>query len=272
MNNTINAMLRHVYNRIPEEILLEGFRQMMQETHRTLDAVVKESIIIDIVLHNCNLYAGKTKKIVLYQDYVKNAVDTMLFTVMGGDYGIYQIPPEARENRPISAVLDLAYPTTMAFYGAYPNIDVTGRSVTNAADEVLASATRSPMYVSPTPMLIDGQAGIIQMSPPAAVHIDWILSCMLAYDKNLTNISPNIMNHLKYLTEYAAKSYIYNKLIVKVNQGFISQGMQLEAIRSIIESYADAYDRFEEYLLKFRGASNFSTDIFRDFISLLVGS
>lgn len=272
MKNTINQLIRNLYYKIPPEILNEGFRRLRNETNRTLDALIKEYIIIDIVLMNCNLYAGKTKKIVLNERYGKSINDTTFQAAMSGNFGAYQIPPEARENRAITAVLDIAYPTTMALFGSFPNEVAGGRSVANGIDEALASFTHGPTYITPSVMLIDGDAGIIQLAPPAALHIDWILSCMLAYDKEFTNISPNMLTSLKNMTEWATKGFIYNNLYIQINQGYLQGGLQLEAIKSTIESYQDANEKFDQALLKFRGAATFTPESLREFCSLMCGS
>lgn len=271
MKNVVNTLLRNIYYKIPNEILTEAFRKVMMNSNRTLDSVIKQHIIIDIVLMNCNLYAGKTKSLVLYENYGKQIDDKMLMAAFDGCYGVYTIPPEARENRPITAVLDIAYPTTLALYGVFPNTASVGRSVTNGIDQALGSFTHTPAYTTPVPMLIDGDAGIIQLSPPAAVHVDWVLSCMLAYDKEFANISLNMLPSLRDMVEYATKAYIHNALFIQLNQGYLQGGLQLEAIRGTIESYSTANDIFEEKLRKFRGASNFSQDAFRNLMSLMIG-
>lgn len=272
MKDVINILLRDLYMKIPELILNEAFRRKQLQSNRTLDALIKEYIIVDVVLHNCNLYAGKTKKIVLYQDYGKSIDDTMMHSAMSGNYGVYAIPPEARENRPITAVLDIAYPTTLALFGTFPNNAVSGRSVANGMDEALSSFTHTPAYLTPSPILIDGDAGIVQLQPPASLHVDWILSCLLAFDKEFSNIGLNLINPLKNMTVLATKAFIYNELWLRLNQGYLESGSQLEAIKTIIESYADAHDKFEEALLNFRGASTFSPEAFREMIAMMCGS
>jgi len=271
MKNVINQLLRDLYFKIPPEVLSISFQRLRDENQLTNDAVIKEYIIEDHVLANCNLYAGKPKKIVLYEQYGKNIQDNTFAAVMSGNYGIYQIPPEARENRIISAVLDIAYPTTMALYGTFPNEISLGRSVANSVDEVLTSFTGAPIYLTPTPVLIDGESGIVGLSPPAALPVDWILSCMLGYDKDFSNISANMLASLKSMTEHATKSYIYNEMYVKINQGFLQGGLQLESIKGIIESYSDSKEKFEEALMKFRGAAVFSPEVFRDMLSMMIG-
>lgn len=272
MKNVVNMLLRDLYHKIPKEILIEGFRDLNSKTNKTLDALIRENIIIDIVLANCNLFAGQIKSIILYERYGKRVEDPMLYMTMNTNFGVYQIPPEARENRPITSVLDISYPTTLALHGTFPNMVASGRSVANRVDEALMSFTQNPVYNTPTPLLIDGDAGIIQLSPPASLHVDWILSCMLAYDKEFNNISLNMIPALKMMVEYATKAFIYNELFIRMNQGYLQGGLQLEAIRSTIESYADANEKFEEALTKFRGAATFSKEQLPSMLSLMLGS
>lgn len=272
MKDVINVLLRDLYMKIPELILSEAFRRLKQQSNRTIDALVKEYIIVDVVLLNCNLYAGKTKKIVLYEQYGKSIDDTMMHSAMSGNYGVYSIPPEARENRSISAVLDIAYPTTLALFGTFPNNAVSGRSVANGMDEALSSFTHTPAYLTPSPILLDGNAGLVQLSPPASLHVDWILSCMLEYDKNFTNIGLNMIKPLQQMTVLATKAFIYNELYLKMNQGYLESGSQLEAIKTIIEGYADATEQFEEALNNFKAASLFSMENFREMMALMIGS
>lgn len=273
MNNVINVLLKDLYFKIPQPILMEGFADDIKQSNRVLDVIIKEKIIIDIVLSNCNLYAGKTKKIVLEERYSKGLSDVLLRNVfVGGEASVYAIPPEARENRPITAVLDVAFPTTMGLYGSVYDGSVSGRTVANGIDEALSSFTHTPAYITPSPILLNGEAGIIQLSPPSSLHVDWILSCLLAYDENFSNISLNMINTLKKMVEYATKAYIYNALWIKINQGFLQGGLQLESIRNIIEGYADSHEKFDEMVLKFRGASTFSHENLKDLLSLMIGS
>lgn len=270
MKNVVNTLLRKLYMRIPEEILVEAFEP--RKYSRSLDALIKEVIIVDIVLSQCNLYAGKTKKITLLQDFLKVIKDDTVYSAIPGDYSVYAIPPQFREYRPITVVLDIAYPSSLALHSAYPYSFLSGRSVANGLEEALSSFTHTPAYVTPTPILLDGDNGIIQLSPPMTMHTDWILSCMLAYDKDFTNVGTNMINPLFNLTLYATQAYIYNKLYVKVNQGYLHGGFQLEAMKSLVDNYADAHEKFEEALTKFRGAAMFDKDTLVDTLSLMIGS
>ncbi len=269
MKNIINTLLRKLYMRIPEEILVEAFQP--RQNARSLDSLIKSEIIVDIVLSQCNLYAGKTKKITLLPDFLKPITDSAVYSAVPGDYSIYAVPPQFREFRPISVVLDIAYPSSLALNSAYPYSFLSGRTVANGIDEALTSFTHTPAYITPTPVLLDGDNGIVQLHPPMSMHTDWILSCMLAYDKDFTNISTNMINPLFDCTLYATQAYIYNKLYIRLNQGYLQGGLQLEAIRAVVESYAESPEKFEESLRKFRGAALFDKDSMIDLLSLMVG-
>ncbi|SPF56585.1 hypothetical protein SBF1_9290004 [Candidatus Desulfosporosinus infrequens] len=76
---------------------------------------------------------------------------------------------------------------------------------------------------------------------------------------------------LQNMVEFATKAYIYNSMWIKINQGYLQGGQALDAIKDVISSYADASERFDEALKKFRGAATFSTENFRDILSMMIG-
>lgn len=269
MKNTINLILRYVQSRIPEEILIEAFQP--NKVHRSLDVLIKELVILDYVLPQCNIFAGRPKKIRLITSYIMNVDDLDTGTFLPGNYSIYKIPPEARENRPINAVLDLSYPANLQFAFGVGNDGgmVTGRSVSNSASELLSSVTRVPSYIAPSPVLIDGHAGIIRVEPPSNLFSEWILSCVLEYDKNFSNISPNMIPSLQKMTLLATKSYIFNALVVKLSHGRLVAGSQLEAISNVVDKYEEAEEQFQEALLKFRGAATFSPENLANLVSMM---
>jgi len=267
VKNIINILLRKLYNQIPKEVLELALNP--SEYNRTLDALVKEEIIVGIVLVDCNLYAGRPTKITLKETMLKTIDEESDYSIVG-DHSIYYIPPEFRENRDITVVLDMAYPAILSLPNAYPYNQVYGRSVLNAADDALSSMTHQPMYMTPEPILMGNNT--IALNPPMTRHVDWILSCMLSYDKDFTNVSSNLIKPLEKMVIYGAQVFIYNKLRIKVQQGFLEGGAQLEPIKEIVESYSDAQEKFDEAFKKFRGASVFEKQTLVDLLSLCIGS
>jgi hypothetical protein len=269
MKNTINLLLRYIYANIPAEILNEAF--LPTRENRSLDVLIKEKVIIDYVLQQCNIYAGRTKKIRLLESYVMRLDDPDTSDFLVGRYSVYKIPPEARENRAINAILDVSYPSHVShLISSVDSNFISGKSVASSASTLLSSFTRVPSPVTPTATLIDGHAGIIRLDPPMSATSEWLLSCMLEYDRNFSNIGLNLIPQLQKMTLHATKAYIYNELVVKLSHGRIVSGSLLEAITSVTDQYIDSEEKFQEALMKFRGASMFSKESLSELISLMM--
>lgn len=266
MQNVINILIRKLYHRIPTPVLEEAFRPTYH--NRTLDALIKERIIVDTVLTDCNLYAGKTKKIPLSIDYIKRVEDAGSSRYISSDYSVYYIPPEARENRDITVVLDLAYPSELTMTNMYPGQFLSGRSVANVADQALGNATQTPQYLTPTPILMGNN--IVRLEPPSSLYTDYVLSCMLAFDKDFTNISTNMVNPIFKCVLYATQMFIYNELLIRMNQGFRQGGAPLASIVDIVNTYEGAEERYDESMKTLRGASMFDKSTMIQMINLMI--
>lgn len=264
MNDVLIYILKQIYLKIPREVLIEAFQPGME----SLDYAIKKIIIFDIVLRSCNLFAGKLTKIKLKTSYsIRVNADDYPFPLYDGNYTLYRIPPEVRANRDIVAAIDIAYPLgQFSAYGYSP--EVGSNTIASLTNEVLSSNTHSPQYLTPVPIAMDDN--IIKLDPPQAFHVDWIVSCMVKYDENFNNITPNMYKSLGEMSLNATKMYIYNKLMIPISQGFLVGGKNLEAIKFTIEKYDDAEDKFNEALKHFRGAATFSKDNLVDLISLMV--
>lgn len=250
MINVIDLLLKNLYIKIPNEILTLAFK----DEGLSLDSVIKEQVITDVVLLQSNLYSGRPKRITLLAEYAKDLTEPTRMAMIAGDYSVYQIPEEAREYRDINAVIDISYPVLMAFQGQYPYTQPSGnRSVMSSADDALTSLTRSPGTVTPQAVLMGNN--IIKLMHPMAAHVDWSCLVWLALDENLTNVSPNMIKPLQQMTLYACQMVIHNKLAIRLNQGMLVGGQTLEAVKEIVDKYEDAEERFEEALMKMRGAS-----------------
>ena len=247
MIDVIDKLMKTLYTRIPNEILELGFR----EKGRSLDSVVREKVIVDVVLLNANLYSGQPKRINLKESWLKQMDDDPFLVT--GDYCIYQVPAEYREHKEIVSVIDLSFPTIMSFSTPYPMQQLDGRSVAGAADEALGSMTRMPGVH--TPQVKCSNNGIIELVPPMATHIDWSMLCWLSLDTEFSGISPNMIRPLSDMVVEGCKMVLWNKLAVKLNQGQLVGGQTLEAVKRIIDTYEDAEEKFNEALQRLRGAS-----------------
>jgi hypothetical protein len=267
MKNIINILLRKLYNQIPNELLELTFKP--HQSNLSLDSIIKEEIIVNIVLVDCNLYAGRPTKVTLTREMLKDIKSPKTSSIIGNQ-SIYYIPPEYREFRDISVILDLAFPTAIGLASVYPQHQQYGRTVQNAADDALTSFNRQPSYQTPHAILLGNNS--IKLSPPMMHTVNWIVSCMLSYDDDFTNLGNNCIRPLEKCVLHATEAYIYNKLRVAVNQGYLESGSQLSSISDIVGDYSDANEKYDEAVLRFRGASIFDKETMLDYLSLTIGS
>ncbi len=268
MIDTINILTKKLFPVIPSEILHLAFEP--DKAMKSLDAVIREKVIIDMVLMNINLYAGRLKKLTVYEHYRKEISETEAYNPTPGDFSVYQIPMEMTENKQIVSVIDIAYPHTLALSTSYPHQNVEGRSVLNGATEALGSFTNSPITITPVPVLCNNN--IIRYEPPLMLHVDMILTCLLEYSETMDDMASNQIEPLFKCTLYATQMYIYNKLIIQLNQGYLAGGLQLEAVKNIVDTYSDAHEKFDEAIKIFRGSATLEKTALVTLLSEMLGS
>ncbi len=266
MINTINILLQKLYLEIPSEILHLAFKP--EKEIRSIDAIVRDKIIVDIVLMNCNLYAGKLKKVTIFEKYRKQIGDTNNTNPLPGDYSVYQIPLEMTENKQINHVLDLSYPSSLSLTASWPLQGLEGRSVMNGADEALSSMTHTPTYLTPNVILMNNNT--IKLDPPMSMHFDFLMTCMLEHSETMDDMARNQIQPLSKCVLYATQMFIYTQLRIFLNQGALAGGQQLEAIKDIVDSYADASEKFEEAMMRYRGSSLLEKSSLITFLSEIV--
>lgn len=264
MENSISYLLKEIYLQIPTEILVEAFKPR----EKSLDAIIKEEVIVDIVLRRTSLYSGKLCKIVLKSQYMERLELTGNELVSSSVF-VYHIPPKEREFRDISHVIALAYPFNQLPITAH-NLGIMGqpRTICSTASQMLNSNVGYPETpIVPIPILL--RNNVIKLEPNHESHIEYILSCLLKYDSNFTNITPNSLRYLSQLGLLASKALIYNRLIIPIGNAYLVGGSELGQFKNIVESYESANEEFEEALLKFRGAEVFDKETMLGMISLM---
>ena len=68
----------------------------------------------------------------------------------------------------------------------------------------------------------------------------------VGYSNNLKEINPRYLMWLSNLAVKVAKAYIYNSLIVKLNEGKIYYGHEISIVKDIIDSYSDENSEYME--------------------------
>lgn len=74
------------------------------------------------------------------------------------------------------------------------------------------------------------------------------LRCTLTYDKLFNEIKPAYRKDLADLSVMAAKAYIYNTLVIDVDEGIIRSGKALGSFKEQLDKYSDSMQMYDEML------------------------
>lgn len=251
--NPVTKALSDIKFRIPKPILEEafierrGFGQFHRKTPLSLDYRIREEVIDARVLPDCNLVGGKEVTIPLH---------SVTPQMMEHYKTIWQIPLTLTDNRKISRVYSLIYGE-----GGVPthtNLYNTGGSVyEDAASGLLASHMPIPNISNAEIQLIGENTVMAHMHVPPSPNL--YLRAVVESDSELSHLNPGSIPIFSKLVEYAVKSFIYNKLIIEIDEAYLRGGQQLGRFLSIVEEYSDAEELYQEYFAeKWRKVSIFS--------------
>lgn len=253
--NPIDKAIQDVIARIPRAILNEaflkprGFIGVMQYTPVSLDYRIREEVLDARVIPDCNLVGG-TEETISLQGLQPEFLE---------DYkAVWRIPLGRTNNRRITRVYSIIFgeggaPTNASLYSQ-------GHSVVQEATQGLMEAHIPIPQVSNADVTLIGENTVMaRMHFPYSPNL--YMRVQLEADSEFSHLKPGSIPVFSKLVEYATKAYIYNTLILELDQGMISGGYSLGRFMSIIEDYADAEELYQEhYNERWRKVSVFSDD------------
>lgn len=249
MLNPISNAVREIQMTIPAQILTEVFgredyRNWRRAAPVSVDEMIKSKVIRPRVLKDCNLIGGR-EAIISLEGLSPSVVDDSYAA-------IYNVPLERTGNRELMSVLSVNYiPSGSAFGGgpgmAYASSNPIAISdVQSVGQRVMDSVSNIPHICSAQAELIGYNTVIIRDSMRATHPYE--LRCIVANDENLSNISPRSYPNFARACALAVKSYIYNQLIIRINQGVLEQGQELGVFKQIVEEYRESEEQYQDYL------------------------
>lgn len=264
MANTINYILNEIRQSIPYEILYAGFT--IDDTPETininsLDDKILRKLLKKRVFLDLNVIGGIEMLIPI------NNLNPS-FTEYG--YTVYNIPNELTGNKEIISVLGLnslnilGVPGSTGLASGYYSTTaggMVGNSLTNVAHRI-GNSVAPETYVTNAHTEIVGYNTILIYANFRLLY-NYALRVLLENDSNLNNIQPRSYKNISTLCILAAKAYIYNKLIIPLNNGYLASGQELGIIKNIIESYEDANEQYNTYLREVVGSILFMNDTTR---------
>lgn len=266
--NAIAKAVSDLMFKIPPPILKEVFtdkKYSWRNSPITIDEQITNAVINARVLVDCNLVGGTEINIPL---------DGLPVERVDNFTNVYNIPKSLTQGRSIMSVLSIGYATSSLVSMAGGLGGVNSCSVTPTLTAGMAMMnSHSPIPVSSTAKVQLIAENTVMIKDISSSLGNSYLRCVLANDEQLSHIQMRSIPAFCKLVELATKSYIYNEMIIKIDQAQLSGGQELGKFKDVIELYADSEELYQDYLLKQWSSIAFMNDreSFTRLIKLQVG-
>jgi len=238
--NPITKAMDEIQFSIPREILNQTFiTQDLQFCQNivSLETRIREQVLDPRVLIDIDIKGGTEAFLPLEPPVQSEQPDP--YTV------IYHIPDEVVQNRPIVQVYSVHF-AILGYQNAGMALQYGESTMTSETRRVLDSAMRVPPALTSYLNLIAHNTIMARY-----VYLPYRTAFMrvrLGNDNALSQIRPQAYHDFAQLCVLAVKAYIYNKMIVVMDQGQLSGGQMLGAFKEIVMNYADAEQMYREAL------------------------
>lgn len=263
------SALRMIYANIPYEILEAAFRP--KDFGTTIDRRIQDLIVNGRVLPDCNITAGKIKRIPLSACQVEHVMpDPGFESILSPTPGsLYRIPAELREHRDITGVIDISYLYDYTGFNDSPfGLGSNGNTMRSMAAAMLNSHTGRNACLTPTPTLL--KDNMVMINPTNSFISDWSLVCRLGYDEEFTNIGNQSVMPLANLILTATKGYIWVKLVIQIDQAVLSGGQEIGRFKEIVDKYEGELEKYQDDLNRVRGSVLLDADSTRYMLRLML--
>ena len=264
--------VNEIRSQIPNEILHSGL--LIDEPEITanltsLDDKLITKVLRKRVMMDANIVGGMELVVPLnnitplhYEDF----------------YTVYRVDKSLTMNREMVSALGLSsMPVNVGFgsgigYGAH---NQSSTAYGNQFNPVMSVANRIGDAAAPSGVMHNAH---LELVGPNTVLINMhyrMLSqlgirCIVENESNLNNIQPRSWKDFSFLCVLATKAYLYNKLIIPINSGYLAGGQDLGVFKSILESYESAEEDYRTYLKEVWASVAYMNDTSR--YSRLLGS
>lgn len=243
--NIIVKAIRDVMAVIPNEILVEAFTA----THNgyrfpvtSLEDSINAQVIKKRVVPDANIAMGEHMIIPLNNIRPKFIEDYRC---------VYEIPAAMLQRKTILSVMSVTYTPFSGGIGsfgyAYGGVGPLFTMDTMTAVQQMVEASSAVPNVSTAKVELIGENTVL-IEDAQRYNTAYNLNCYVTDENALNSIDPRSFDHFSILVEYAVKSFIYRKLIVRMDQGRIEGGSILGVFKEIVDSFSDAETNYRTYL------------------------
>lgn len=260
--SVITYSLNRVKLAIPKEILDLAFlsKSNTYNVNTTLSNQILELVLNPIVLTDINILSGKTLKVSL-----DNCNVTEYQHINNNTNIIINVPFKLTNNAKVVSPISLTINDVESY-------NDTANPLTNNLNKVVnrVMPENIPGMLITNLELIASNTILVHDNMPFTTS--GFLEVIIENNKNLSNIKPRSYPLFSKLVILAVKAYIYNELVVTLEEGSLYYGHNLSKVSSIIEGWESSLDDYDELLKTKWGKTAFMNDdpSYSSFIKMMV--
>lgn len=249
MSDAVSYAISRIKREIPPPILREAFLpQRYDPTRKTrrydnvlvqsIDDQIRTRIIDGFIALDLDTFAG-TEDLILLSLATREAYDPWNV--------IYRFDSRVLGGRTINKVHEVLYGIQSGFgTGNYGPLHPQSSKFANVTKEIAMATSGSPNtgtayveLIGPNTILVND---VNALTGYASVR------CTLSYDKAFNEIKPVYRRDFSELAVAAAKAYIYNQLVIDIDEGVIRSGKTVGRFREILDQYSDATQIYNDLI------------------------
>ena len=241
--------LRKINEQIPYEILRETFDVKVQygfghHTPINLDSAIESTIIRASVLKDLQAAGGRMITIPLGGVSVQLLNTTKV---------VFQIPLSLTGGRNVMDVYRINFVSSGNGY-SYDTYSYTSQSVyTLALNNILDSSLPPPLTGTSQCEVVGPNVIVVNLNGMVPVWMEAEL--ILEDDDQLSHLNPRNYELIADMCVARCKSHIYNKLRIKMDQGYVEGGVVIGEFKNIIDNWSDVENTYKDLMKQYKTVS-----------------
>lgn len=238
--SVIQHALNDIRYKIPKRVLNLAFVprvSRLSQTYVDVPEQIMSLVIRPRVLVDLNVVGGQEVFIPLDQAHVEN-LDPVT--------SVFRIPKELTDGRSIISVKSINYisPSSIAIYGSVAQCN-RGSIMTGAKAMMDAMSDMPPVSTSEITLIGEN---VVMVKHATFIPPQSQLRCVIEYDSDMNQINPRSFKVFSHLVMLAVQAYIYQMLVIDMDEGYLQGGAELGSIMQFVNKYEGAEDAYTEYL------------------------
>lgn len=240
MNNPINYCIQKIKNEIPKEILQIAATEDLSfyNSNVTIDEKLMTRVIKNYLLMDINLLTTTSRQITLDRcivtQYLNNSKQY--------EY-LIEIPDSVLDGKEVISASYIFYNMLLPQMGM-----MTGNAMDNAMSTMMQAHSSLNMLVTNRLEVVGKNLILVNTGNVNWSFLNSTIQLNISPNANLSHVKGTAIIELGKLAVLCAKQWIYNTLIIQIDQGYIRGGHSIDTVKNKIESYESALELYYEKL------------------------